>query len=154
MAHCNTVRCKEEMKPSQFHMHQHWPVICSLLVADPCFHCLFTGQIHLHVYRWDQAGTQAGQYCCQSQCSLQAHLCKACFCLHANWILKYKSCHISLCHIIYNFLYICFVVNSFLRKYTIDSLLCHVCSVADAGLWCQLGCVQHRWGDELFQIYI
>ncbi len=27
-------------------------------------------------------------------------------------------------------------------------------TVADAWLWCQLGCVQHRGGDELLQIHI
>lgn len=39
--------------------------------------CLSTGQIHLHMHRWDQAGTQTGQHCCQSQCSVQAHLRKS-----------------------------------------------------------------------------
>lgn len=33
-----------------------------------------SGQVHLHMHRRDQAGAQAGQHRCQSQCSVQAHL--------------------------------------------------------------------------------
>lgn len=66
-----------------------------------------SGQVHLHMHRWDQAGAQAGQHRRQSQCSVQAHLRKVSQTLSGcqNWKFIGKAtilCPPSL-HTVYRF---------------------------------------------------